>query len=233
MPRVSHPWWKHFCDARFIIMEVDTSVMIILVMSWNTSTTAQVWLSWFFHKIVMDVHAWQKTWPTVTNTYHHGSVFFCSVGGSDFGEPSLSHLEDYLPLDSSDCCTQTIWVQAQRLRFSPLVCRLRNSLEVSYLLTWALAWNPSFSPWNIPYVPRRFKNRLRRLNSKPFNITKLSRSHQNVYVRCSQHPQTTFEVQHTEWCIKDISLLRSNEDNPQFTDPVYIIATINFQLNFL
>ena len=60
-------------------MEVDTSVMIILVMSWNTSTTAQVWLSWFCHKFVMDVHAWQKTWPTVTNTYHHGSVFFCSV----------------------------------------------------------------------------------------------------------------------------------------------------------
>ena len=32
----------HFCDARFIVMVVDTSVMIILVMSWNTSTTAQV-----------------------------------------------------------------------------------------------------------------------------------------------------------------------------------------------
>ena len=79
MPRVGHPWRKHFCDARFIVMEVDTSVMIILVMSWNTSTTAQVWLSWFCHKFVMDVHAWQKTRPTVTNTYHHGSVFFCSV----------------------------------------------------------------------------------------------------------------------------------------------------------
>ena len=48
-------------------------------MSWNTCTTAQVWLSWFCHKIVMDVHAWQKTWPTVTNMYHHVSVFFCSV----------------------------------------------------------------------------------------------------------------------------------------------------------
>ena len=69
MPRVGHPWRKHLCDARFIVMEVDTSVMIILVMSWNTSTTAQVWLSWFCHKIVMDVHAWQKTRPTVTNTY--------------------------------------------------------------------------------------------------------------------------------------------------------------------
>ena len=76
MPRVGHPWWKHFYDARFIIMEVDTSMMIFLLMSWNTSTTAQVWLSWFCHKIVMDVHAWQKTWPTVTNTYHHESVFF-------------------------------------------------------------------------------------------------------------------------------------------------------------
>ena len=79
MPHVGHPWRKHFCDARFIVMEVDTSVMIILVMSWNTSTTAQVWLSWFCHKIVMDVHAWQKTWPTMTNMYHHGSVFFCSA----------------------------------------------------------------------------------------------------------------------------------------------------------
>ena len=79
MPHVGQPWRKHFCDARFIVMEVDTSLMIILVMSWNTSTTAQVWLSWFCHKIVMDVHAWQKTRPTVTNTYHHGSVFFCSA----------------------------------------------------------------------------------------------------------------------------------------------------------
>ena len=73
---VGHPWRKHFYDARFIVMEVDTSVMIILIMSWKISTTAQVWLSWFYHKIVMDVHAWQKTRPTVTNTYHHGSVFF-------------------------------------------------------------------------------------------------------------------------------------------------------------
>ena len=53
--------------------------MIILVMSWNTSTAAQVWISWFCHKIVMDVHAWQKTRPTVTNTYHHQSVFFVVV----------------------------------------------------------------------------------------------------------------------------------------------------------
>ena len=78
MPRVGHPWRKHFYDAWFIVMEVDTYVMIILVMSWNTSTTARVWLSWFCHKIVMDVHAWQKTWPTVTNMYHHESVLFCS-----------------------------------------------------------------------------------------------------------------------------------------------------------
>ena len=54
-----------------------------------------------------------------------------------------------------------------------------------------------------------FQKCLRCLNSKPFNITELSWSHQNVYVRCSQHPQTTFEVQHTERCIKDISLLLS------------------------
>ena len=65
------------------------------------------------------------------------------------------------------------------------------------------------------------------------HLTELSCSYQNVYVRCSQHPQTTFEVQHTERCIKDISLLWSNEDNPQFTDLVRIIATINFQLIFL
>ena len=93
MPRVGHPWWKHFCDAQFIVIEVDTSVMIILVMSWNTSTIAQVWLSWFCHKFVMDVHAWQKTWPTVTNTYHHGSVFFCS--DVDILSPLISmHLID-------------------------------------------------------------------------------------------------------------------------------------------
>src|SRR3954467_12984659 len=73
-----------------------------------------------------------------------------------------------------------------------------------------------------------FQKCLRCLNSKPFIITELSCSHQNVYVRCSQHPQTTFEVQHTEQCIKDISLLRSNEDNPQSTDLVRIIATITF-----
>ena len=73
-----------------------------------------------------------------------------------------------------------------------------------------------------------FRNRLWCLNSKLFNITELSRSYQNVCARCSQHPQTTFEVQHNERCIKDIILLCSNEDNPQLTDPVHIIATINF-----
>ena len=26
MPRVGHPWRKHFYDARFIVMEVDTSI---------------------------------------------------------------------------------------------------------------------------------------------------------------------------------------------------------------
>ena len=25
MPRVGHPWWKHFYDAQFIVMEVDYS----------------------------------------------------------------------------------------------------------------------------------------------------------------------------------------------------------------
>ena len=139
-------------------------------------------------------------------------------------------MEDQLPLDSSDCCTQTIWAQAQWLSFSPLVCRLRKSSEVLYLLTWARAWNPNFSPRNISYVPRCFENVF---GASTLNrLTELSRSYQNVYVRCSQHPQTTFEVQHTERCIKDIILLWSNEDNPQFTDLVRIIATINFQLIF-
>ena len=129
------------------------------------------------------------------------------LGGNDFGETSLSHLEDQLPLDSSDCCTQTIWAQAQRLSFSPLVCRLRQSSEVSHLLTWAKAWNPNFSPWNISYVPRRFENVF---GASTLNrLTEQSRSYQNVYVRCSQHPQTTFGVQHTERCIKDISFLLS------------------------
>ena len=41
------------------------------------------------------------------------------------------------------------------------------------------------------------------------HLTELSRSYQNVYVRCSKHPQTTFGVQHTEQCIKDISFLLS------------------------
>ena len=71
---------KHFHDMPFIVMEVDTSVMVILVLSWNTSTTTQVWLSWFCHKILMDVHAWKKVWPIVTNTYHHGSGFFVLHG---------------------------------------------------------------------------------------------------------------------------------------------------------
>ena len=116
-------------------------------------------------------------------------------------------LEDQLPLDSSDCCAQTIWAQAQRLSFSPLVCRLRKSSEVSYLLTWARAWNPNFSPRNIPYVPRCFKNVF---GASTLNrLTELSHSYQNVYVWCSQHPQTTFGVQHTERCIKDISFLLS------------------------
>ena len=70
-------------------------------------------------------------------------------------------------------------------------------------------------------------------NSKPLALrTELSRSHQNVYVRCFATSTDDAEVQHTERCIKDISLLCSNEDNPQFTDPVCIIATINSQLNF-
>ena len=91
-----------------------------------------------------------------------------------------------------------------------------------------------FQPLEHLICSAMFQNHLWRLNSKPLALrTELSCSHQNVYVRCSQHPQTTFVVQHTEWCIKDISLLRSNEDNPQFTNIVHINATINFQLYFL
>ena len=78
------------------------------------------------------------------------------------------------------------------------------------------------------------KKRLWCHNSKPLALlTELSRSHQNVYVRCFATSTDDAEVQHTERCIKDTSLLCSNEDNPQFTDPVHIIATTNFQLNFL
>ena len=60
--------------------------------------------------------------------------------------------------------------------------------------------------------------RFRRLASKPLSIFVLNYRViiGNVYVGCSQHPQTTLEVQHTEWCIKDISLPRSKEDNPLF-----------------
>ena len=61
--------------------------------------------------------------------------------------------------------------------------------------------------------------------------TELSRSHQNVYVRCFVTSTDDAEVQHTERCIKDISLLCSNEDNPQFTDPVRIIAQQAYVLN--
>ena len=41
--------------------------------------------------------------------------------------------------------------------FLPYFAGLRNLSEVSYLLTWALVWNPNFSLWNISYVLRRFK----------------------------------------------------------------------------
>ena len=70
---------------------------------------------------------------------------------------SLFCLEYQLPLDSSNCSTQTISTHAHWLSFSPLVCRLRKLSEVLYLLTWARAWNPNFSPRNISYVPWRFK----------------------------------------------------------------------------
>ena len=67
---------------------------ILGLWQWNTSIASQVWLSWLCHKIVMDVHAWYKTWPTVTNTYHHGSVFFCS-GTSQYGH--LGYAIGYWP----------------------------------------------------------------------------------------------------------------------------------------
>src|SRR3954469_9932726 len=37
----------------------------------------------------------------------------------------------------------------------------------------------------------------------------------------------------TQRCFQDVTLLCSNEDNPQVTDPVRVIATIIFQLCFL
>ena len=120
MPRVGHPWRKHFCDAWFIVMEVDTSVMIILVMSWNTSTTAQVWLSWFCHKFVMDVHAWQKTRPTMTNMYHHGSVFFCSVYILWWTNEQLIYIY-ILWIPFSICFCILIWIYQARSTCSSLL----------------------------------------------------------------------------------------------------------------
>ena len=90
---VRHPWRKHFCDAWFIVME-ETSVMIILVMSWNTSMIAQVWLSWLCHKFFMDVHAWQKSdplWQTriITEVYIfvvlHGNISQNGYGNAIIG----------------------------------------------------------------------------------------------------------------------------------------------------
>ena len=128
MPRVGHPWRKHFCDARFIVMELDTSMLIILVMSWNTSTTAQVWLSWFRHKIVMDVHAWQKMWPTVTNMYHHGSVFFCLGTAYD-----VSSMESV--------------VSSKSLLLVGKVCLPKCFYLSIFALSSGTSINPYFPPW--------------------------------------------------------------------------------------
>ena len=103
---------------------------------------------------------------------------------------------------------------SSRLSFSPLVCRKKivgglipldvgTSLKSQFQLLEHLICSATFQ--NV--FGASILNHL----TLP---TKLSHSHQNVYVRCSQHPQMTFEVQHTKRCIKDISLLRSNEDNP-------------------
>ena len=73
--------------------------------------------------------------------------------------------------------------------------------------------------------------RLCRHNFKPLALrTELSRSHQNVYVRCFATSTDDAEVQHIERCIKDVSLLCSSEDTPRTTDPVRIIAYNIFQL---
>ena len=115
-----------------------------------------------------------------------------------------------------------------------LVYRLRKLVRGLIPLDVGTSLKSQFQSSEHLICSATFQKRLWHLNSKPLALrTELSRSHQNVYVRCSQHPQTTLEVQHTERCIKDISLLRSNEDNPQCTDPVRIIATVNSQLNFL
>ena len=76
--------------------------------------------------------------------------------------------------------------------------------------------------------------RFRRLASKPLSIFVLNYRVviRNVYVGCSQRPQTTLEVQHTEWCIKDISLLYSNEDNPRFTDSVCKVCYYQLSTKF-
>ena len=119
-----------------------------------------------------------------------------------------------------------------RLSFSPLVCRLKKLVRDLIPLNVGTSLKSQFQSLEHLICSATFQKRLWCHNSKPLALrTELSRSHQNVYVRCSQHPQTTIEVQHAERCIKDISLLCSNEDNPQYMDPVRIIATINFQLN--
>ena len=119
------------------------------------------------------------------------------------------------------------------MSFSPLVCRLKKLVRGLIPLDMGTSLKSQFQLLEHPICSATFQNVFGAsiLNRLPLH-NELSRSHKNVYVRCSQHPQTTLEVQHTERCIKDISLRRSNEDNPQFTDPVRIIAIVNFQLNF-
>ena len=114
--------------------------------------------------------------------------------------------------------------------FLPLVCRLKKLVRGLIPLDVGTSLKSQFQSSEHLICSVTFQNVF---GATILNHTELSRSYQNVDVRCFVTSTDDAEVQHTERCIKDISLVCSNEDNPQFTDPVRIIATTNFQLNFL
>ena len=112
----------------------------------------------------------------------------------------------------------------KRLSYSDNLSR-RSTIELFSFTSWTknlvggliplnkgTSMKSQFHLFRTSLMFRDVSKRLRRVAPKPLSILHLT----IVYVGCSQHPQTTLEVQHTEWCIKDISLLRSNEDNPRF-----------------
>ena len=90
-----------------------------------------------------------------------------------------------LPLNSSDCSTQTIRAHAQRLSFSPLVCRLKKLVRGLIPLDVGTSLKSQFHSLEHLICSAMFQKRLWCHNFKPLaSHTELSRSHQNVYVRC-------------------------------------------------